>query len=287
MKKHLIYWLAAFIIMMVSCQKELSFEGSNSPAKGSLRSDVTGYCLPKTVNATYGAASAFVPATNTISVQVNVAKTGTYVITTDTVNGYYFRAASTFTTLGETTVTLRGNGTLFAAGVNNFVVSFDSTFCDIQVTVLPAGSGPAVFTLTGAPGNCGTPTINGVYAKDVPLTAANTVQLNVNVTVAGTYNVTTTATNGMTFSGTGTLATGPQTITLTGTGTPFNTGAISIPVTAGASTCSFVINVITAVTGTLGGGPGACTPVTVNGAYAQNVSLTTANTVQVQITTSS
>src|SRR6185436_16318778 len=100
------------------------------------QSDVTGDCLPKTVNGTYVATTALVPATNTISVQVNVLKTGTYEIGTDTVNGYYFRAASTFTTLGATTVTLRGNGTPFAPGVNNFVVSFDSTFCDIQVTVL-------------------------------------------------------------------------------------------------------------------------------------------------------
>src|SRR5258705_10499393 len=184
MKKHLIYWLAAFIIMMVSCQKELSFEGSNSPAKGSLRSDVTGYCLPKTVNATYGAASAFVPATNTISVQVNVAKTGTYVITTDTVNGYYFRAASTFTTLGATTVTLRGNGTPFAAGVNNFVVSFDSTFCDIQVTVLPAGSGPAVFTLVsgGTPSNCASAVVAGTYVQNAVLNATNYADIMFNWT---------------------------------------------------------------------------------------------------------
>jgi hypothetical protein len=287
MKKHLIYWLAAFVIVMVGCQKELSFEGSNTPAKGSLQADITGDCLPKTVNGTYVAASPLVPATNTISLQVNVVKTGTYIVTTDTVNGFYFRATGTFTTLGATNVTLRGNGTPFAPGVNNFVVNFDSTFCDIQVTVLPAGSGPAAFTLTGAPGSCGTPTINGVYAKDVPLTATNTVQLNVNVTIAGTYNVTTAVTNGMIFSGSGTLATGPQTITLTGTGTPVSTGNTTIPVTAGASTCSFVINVIAAVTGTLGGGPGACTPVTVNGNYYQNFALTAANTVQVQITTAS
>jgi hypothetical protein len=287
MKKHLIYWLAAFVIVMVGCQKELSFEGSNSPAKGSLQADVTGDCLPKTVNGTYVAASALVPATNTITVQVNVGKTGTYVVGTDTVNGYYFRGTGTFTTLGATNVTLRGNGTPFAAGVNNFVVSFDTTFCDIQVTVLPAGSGPAVFALKGSPGSCGTPTINGTYAKSVPLGASNTVLLVADVQTAGTYTINTTATNGMTFSGTGTLAVGNgQTITLIGSGTPTNTGSTTIQVIAGATQCSFVINVVAAITGTLGGGGGACTPSTVNGNYFQNVALTASNTVTVQITTS-
>ncbi|MGH2552574.1 MAG: hypothetical protein ACRDEB_02590, partial [Chitinophagaceae bacterium] len=135
MKKHLIYWLAAFVIVIVGCQKELSFEGSNTPAEGSLQADLTGDCFPKTVNGTYIAATALVPATNTISVQVNIIKTGTYEIGTDTVNGFFFRATGTFTTLGSNTVTLRGFGTPFSAIITNFVVSFDSTFCDIQVTV--------------------------------------------------------------------------------------------------------------------------------------------------------
>jgi hypothetical protein len=286
MKKQLIYWLAAVSILAVSCQKELSFEGSNSPSKGSLQSDVTGDCLPKTVNGIYVVASALVPATNTITVQVNIGKTGTFIVNTDTVNGFYFRGTGTFTTLGSNNVTLRGFGTPFAANPTNFVVHFDTTFCDIQVPVLPAGSGPAVFTLTGAPGSCGTPVISGTYAKTIPLTAANTVKLNVNVQTAGTYTVTTLATNGMTFSGTGSLATGAQTITLTGTGTPGTAGNTTIPVTAGASTCSFVINVADLVTGTLGGGGGACTPVTINGNYYQGIPLIAGNNIQVQITTS-
>ena len=135
MKKQLLYWLAAVLILSMGCQKELSFEGSNTPAEGSLQDDASGDCLPKTVNGTYVTGIALVPATNTISVDLNITKTGTYVVGTDTVNGFFFRATGTFTTLGTTTVTLRGFGTPFASGINNFVVSFDSTFCDIQVTV--------------------------------------------------------------------------------------------------------------------------------------------------------
>ncbi|MEK7225644.1 MAG: hypothetical protein AAB221_08170 [Bacteroidota bacterium] len=66
MKKHLMYWMAAVIVLIIGCQKELSFEGSGTPAKGSLQFDVTGDCLPKTVNGIYSASAALVPATNTI-----------------------------------------------------------------------------------------------------------------------------------------------------------------------------------------------------------------------------
>ena len=141
MKKHFFYWLALAFLVITGCQKEVSFELGNTPAEGSLQSDVTGDCLPKTVNGTYVATTALVPTTNSITVSVNVARTGTYVVTTDTINGYYFRGTGTFTALGATNVTLRGNGTPFAAGIDNFVVSFDSTICDIAVTVLPAGAG--------------------------------------------------------------------------------------------------------------------------------------------------
>ncbi|MEQ1677460.1 MAG: hypothetical protein ABL876_12205 [Chitinophagaceae bacterium] len=284
MKKQFLYLLALIVVIGIGCQKELSFELPDSPAKGSLQSEITGDCLPKTISGAYIATTPLVPTANTITVSVLVTQTGTYAIGTDTVNGYYFRGIGTFTALGVNTVTLRGNGTPFAEGVNNFVVSFDGTICDIQITVLPAGSGPAVFTMTGSP-SCTTPVINGVYVKGGALNASNTVVLNVNVTTAGTYTVSTVLTNGMTFAGTGTLATGAQTITLTGSGIPVTAGATPIPVTAGATSCSFTITVTDPVTGTLGGTPGTCTPVTIGGTYTQNVALTASNTIQVQITT--
>ena len=48
----------AFLIGFTACQKETSFEGDNTPAEGSLLSDVSGDCLPKTVNGTYVAGTA-------------------------------------------------------------------------------------------------------------------------------------------------------------------------------------------------------------------------------------
>lgn len=279
MKKHLLYWLALGFVVIIGCQKELSFEGANTPAEGSLQADVTGDCLPKTVNGTYAVGTALVPTNNTIVVQVNVTKTGTYVVGTDTVNGYFFRATGTFTTLGANTVTLRGNGTPFAAGVNNFVVTFDSTVCDIQVTVIS----PAVFSLAGSPTSCTGAVVAGVYATTVPLTAANTVTINVNVTTIGSFNITTTY-QGMTFQKSGNFTvTGPQTVVLDGTGTPTTAGANVVPITAGSSSCSFTVNVVSPGAGTLGGAPNVCAPSTVNGTYYQGTVLGATNTVDVQV----
>jgi hypothetical protein len=284
MKKHIIYLLALCILLMNGCQKELSFEGGNTPSDGSLQSDVSGDCLPKTINGAYVAGTPLVPATNTIAVQVNVTKAGSYEVYTDTVNGYFFRATGTFTALGANTVTLRSTGTPFTAGVNNFIVSYNGTICDIAVTVLPAGAGgPAAFTLQGSPTTCGA-VVNGNYSTTVALGVSNTVTLTVNVTAIGTYTISTAPTGGMTFAASGVFAaTGVQTVILNGSGTPTTGGNNTIPVTAGASSCSFVVNVGGPAAGTLGGGPGACTPATIHGLYILSTVLTAADTVQIQV----
>ena len=283
MKNQLFYWLLLILIVFIGCQKEVSFENGNTPAKASLQSAATGDCLPKTVNGVYLATTALVPANNTITVRLNVTKTGIYVITTDTVNQYSFRATGVFTTLGNTDVTLRGNGTPSSPGVNNFIVKFDSTKCDIAVTVMPAGTGPAVFTLNGSPASCTGAVVNGVYATATALTATNTVAVNVMVTTPGTYTITTTF-QGMTFSGSGVFTTaGANTVTLVGSGTPTTAGVNVVPLTVGATTCSFSVTVGSPSVGTLGGGPGACTPSTVGGVFTVGTPLTASNTVQVQL----
>lgn len=292
MKKQLLYLLAAVAVaatvFVTGCQKELSFEGSGTPAKGDLQDDVTGDCLPKTVNGIYSAGAALVPATNTITVQVNVTQTGTYVVTTDTVNGYFFRATGTFTALGITTVTLRGNGTPFAAGTNNFIVSFDGTICDIAVDVLPAGTGAAVFTLAsgGTPPNCANAVVSGTYTQNIALTPlTNFVDISVNVTTLGSYTITATG-GGMTFSKSGAFtAIGTQVVRLDGNGTP--TGAagpttITFTIPAAFATCSFTVTVLAGAgpaTFTLvsGGAPVNCASAVVTGTYTQNVALVAAS----------
>ena len=242
MKKHPLYLIGlALVLIVTGCQKELSNEAGKNASHGSLQDDGTGDCLPKNVNGIYTAGTALVPATNTIVVQVDVTTAGSYVIYSDTVNGYYFRASGTFGTTGLNTVTLKGNGTPLAQGTNNFAIAYDTTVCFVSVDVLPAGSsGAATFTIS-----CPNPAINGVYAVGTALNSTNTIVFNVNVTAVGTYNVTTTAIDGMTFSsGAGAFAsTGTQTLTLTGTGTPASAGVFIVAGTAGSSTISVPITV--------------------------------------------
>jgi hypothetical protein len=282
MKKHVIYLMALGLLIFLGCQKEKSFETGGSPSEGTLTSDGVGDCLPKTVNGTYEVATQLTPA-NTISVEVNVTTTGTYVIYTDTVNGIFFRATGLFSAIGTNTVTLRGTGTPFNDGIHNFVVKYGSSVCDVQVTVLPAGGGsPAVYTLEGAPGACTGATPNGDYAVGVPLGGIHSVPISVNVTTIGTYNISTVF-QGMTFSKTGAfLTTGIQPVLLMGSGTPTTAGANVVPLTVGTSTCNFTVNVGTAAQFTID-----CPSVSVNGTYSTGIALDGSNTVEfdVNITT--
>jgi hypothetical protein len=282
------------LVLFLSCQKETSFEGDNTPAEGSLLSDVNGDCTPKTVNGTYVAGTALVASVNTITCDVNVTKQGPYLITTDTINGYFFSATGTFTSLGNNTVTLRGNGTPFSAGVNNFIVSFDSTFCDIQVTVQGSGGGGgggtnAVYALVagGTPSNCASAVVNGTYTQNAPLTATNTVTVSVNVTTIGAYTLTATG-GGMTFTSAGNFTTtGNQNVTMTGSGTPATSGTNTVTFAAPNNSCNFTVNVAPAgggaAVGVLAGAPGTCSPITVNGFYVESAATGSSNTVGVTV----
>lgn len=108
------------------------------------------------------------------------------------------------------------------------------------------GNGNADFSLYGTGSSCSNAIIEGKYVKTLALTGSNTVELEVDVQTAGNWSVTTNTINGIKFSGSGTFSgTGFNTIVLTGSGTPLQNGATVIPVTAGASSCSFTIDVDT------------------------------------------
>lgn len=245
MKKFfLVPLMLSCLAFFYSCQKEKSYESSTQQSAGSLQDDASGECLPKTVNGVYEAGTALNSADNYIDVQINVGKTGSYTVFTDTVNGNFFRATGNFASIGLNTIRLLGSGTPVNAGNFFYEVQFDTSVCVVAITVLPQGGGvPAVFTLAGNPNVCLDYVLAGNYTVGTAMTAANTVTIKVNVTTAGTYDLTTQTSNGITFSGTGVLATGQQTITLTATGTPAQAGSTNIPVDAGTTSCSFTIDV--------------------------------------------
>jgi hypothetical protein len=270
------------VVLMNACQKEVSFEGGGTPSEGLLQSDVSGDCLPKTVNGTYEAGTALNGATNNIQVTVEVTTPGSYTIYTDTVNGVFFRASGIFTATGANSVTLRGSGTPATDGNFNFLVQYNGQTCSVPITFLPTGAGgPATFAINGTPNPCTTVfyTVNGSYGAGLPLNGSNTVTISVNVTAIGSYTISTTATNGMTFAAQGAfLNTGVQTVTLNGSGIPTAAATSTIPITAGSSTCSFPVTVTGAAVYTVD-----CSTANPAGTYEEGTALDVTNTVTLTV----
>lgn len=249
-------------------------------------SSSSGNCTGAMANGTYIAGAALTTS-NTLTVTVDVSTVGTFSIGAVPVDGFAFGATGTFTTTGIQTVTLNSTGTPTAAGSFNFSVTNGTNFCLLPVTV--TSSGPlAVFALGGAPASCTGAIVNGTYTIGVPLTASNTVVLNVSVATIGAYSITTTSVNGMQFAASGSFTTtGAQTVTLTGSGTPIAAGSNNFPATDGGTTCTFSITTVgagSAALYTLGGAPSTCTGATVNGIYTAGTALTAANTAVISVT---
>lgn len=270
--------LACLTMFFVGCAKEKSFETGFGPSVGSLQSETTGDCLPKNVAGIYEATVALTT-TNYIEVDVDITTAGSYTIRTDTVNGFSFKAQGYFTTTGIQTVKLAGTGTPTNSGISNFTVSYGTTTCVVAVSILPQGaSGPAAFELLGSPNSCLDAIVDGVYGEGIAVNNSHTVTLKVNVTTIGVYDITTTTTNGITFKGSGPLIElGPTTITLKASGTPTAAGSYDIPI-AGPNSCTFKVEVFGPADYTID-----CNSVIVNGVYAANTNLGSANTLKLTV----
>jgi len=242
-------WLLLLTVFVVSCKKEYSYEkGAFNPSSGSLQSGTTGDCLGSVVGGTYKADVSLADS-NFVDVKVDVTTAGSYTISTDTINGFYFSAAGSFTATGENTVRLQGKGKPQTVGTNIFTVLYDSTLCTFSITTLVGGGGgTAVYTLQGAPNNCNPGSTQGTYAAGVATNSSNTATVNVDVTTVGTYSIVTTAVDGVTFTASGTFSgTGAQAIVLNAGGTPTAEGSFTIPVTVGSTTCSFPLTVTSGI----------------------------------------
>lgn len=288
-----IFLLIACIVLAISCQKEVSIENGGVPSAGTLKVDVSGDCLPSSVHGIYKADSTL-NATSYIDVQINVTTPGTYNIKSDSVNGFSFKGFGAVSTPGLNTIRLNASGKPLVAGTNTFTIKYNGTICLVDVTVISSTSSVAIYSMTGAPNTCSGAIVNGSYTAGTPLDASNTVRMNVNVITSGAYTIAATPNNGMFFTTSGVFTTtGAQTITLIGNGTPAAAGAFNISAGSANSTCTFSITVAPAGGGTpasytLGGAPGSCTGVVLNGTYAAGAVMTSANTatVNVNVTTS-
>jgi hypothetical protein len=246
--------LVTFVITGViffSCQKAFTNEQSLT-SSGSLAKNAAGNCDPFSVNGIFKAGTALA-VTNYIDVSVNVTTTGNYSISSDTLNGIFFNSSGDFTIIGLQVIRLAGHGTPVIAGTSAFTVRYNnSSSCAVQITVNTAGaSAAAVFTLTGAPGGCTSPVVQGTYVVGIALNPSNKLTVGVNVTSNGDYTLSTAIINGISFSATGTFGTtGPQTVTLAGSGTPVAVGTNGMSISGTAASCSFPVTVTGTTTNT-------------------------------------
>ena len=141
----------------------------------------------------------------------------------------------------------------------------------------------AVYTLVGAGGNCSGSVLSGNYYTGKALTSANTVQLQVNVTTAGSYSISTNTTDGFQFAVSGNfVSTGIQTVTLTASGTPSGTGVFVFSAKAGTG-CDFTVLVNTepAIMASL---TTDCQRIQVNGRPNAGTKLTSAENIAIDVT---
>jgi hypothetical protein len=276
--------LLATNFLFTSCQKEASFEAGI--ARGAVVKDPLGDCLDLIPVGTYQKTVALTTS-NTVDVQVIMSEPGSYIITTDTVNGYSFSDVGV-ATAGLNILRLKGNGTPIAVGIDQFKVKFDGTVCNFFVSVSNApATTAAVFTFTGSPGTCTGATQNaaGTFMASIATNPTNWVDVAVNVTVAGTYSLNTgaAAVNGVKYSGSGTLALGNQTVRLVADGgMPAAAGTFNYPLNVGASNCGFDViyqSLVAGATFTF-----TCASASVQGSYTAGTAMVSTNKITLPIT---
>jgi hypothetical protein len=136
-------------------------------------------------------------------------------------------------------------------------------------------------------GNCTPVSINGVYKVDSSLTAANFVDVQVNVSTPGTFEIRSDTINGCSFRKVGSVIFGTNIIRLYASGKPLTAGINIFTIKYGTSICTFEITVAPKSTGTanfiLGGSPTTCTGAIVGGTYVAGIALAPSNTLTVQV----
>jgi len=231
-------------LFLFSCQKEIHFDFIS---EGELVKDAGNNCKPAVVNGNFIAGSDLTE-NDHIDVEVHFTAIGSYTITTDTVNGYSFKAEGNAKDTGIVNIKLSGHGKPANTGNDQFRIVYGTSICTTSVSVLSGGANLASFTLEGAPNSCSIDTVIGGYIKGIAADTSSHVIIAVNVTTPGTYSINTNTVNGYSFTSSGTFSSGGvQTISLVASGTPVNAGTDVFTVTAGSSTCTFSTTVLTAI----------------------------------------
>jgi hypothetical protein len=154
---------------------------------------------------------------------------------------------------------------------------------------LEDAGGMAVGTLkSDSFGDCLPSAVTGIYKVDSTLGTNNYIDVQVNLTTAGSYSIVSDTVNGYSFKGTGSIATaGLNTVRLLGTGKPLTAEVDYFTIKFGTSTCDIPVTVVSAATNvavfTLSGAPNTCSGATVTGTYKAGAALNITNTVTINV----
>ena len=226
-------------LFIFSCQKEINFDLDESSGQLLCTPEIAGnYIKGKDLNNN-----------NYIDVPVKVAQAGDYSISTETKNGFSFKAEGKFNDTGTVDVRLRGTGKPETEGVVEFTITYKNSTCNFSVNVQTPVVEDAEYTLINTPNDCLVDSLAGIYVRGLELdTSVSKIFIAVEVTKEGAYNITTDEVNGYRFSGEGILeSTGNQVIVLKATGIPLTAQQNSFTVNTGTSSCSFIIDVLDVV----------------------------------------
>lgn len=175
---------------------------------------------------------------DSVVLEVEVLQPGLYSISTDTVQGMWYRGSGYLSQPGTQTIKLQARGTPVQPGIHVFKPSGGGTQCSFAVNV-GFGVREATFVIESN-GGAGTPcrsVLSGLYRSGEMLTSSHTLQLTVVVSRIGSYSIATATVNGFQFATTGSFtSTGMQQVTLAGIGTPLQRGTVIMrPQIVGAS----------------------------------------------------
>lgn len=265
------FFVLLLTTFFISCQKEYSFEGSKSGAGSWQFNDSTKLytgTFDSAVIQTTGSTKTLLlvgPSSDgkqTFSMRLYSTDSftiGTYKASLYQTDFEYYTQAKTIyqadqlsgefivniTQLSNNTITGTFSGAAEDSANNIKQLTLGKFTARINLTGNGTGGGTggtAIGTLGASAGSCTPVSPSGTYTQGIALTSSNTVQIQVNVTTAGTYTISTGSVNGVTFSKSGTFSsTGLQNVILVGNGTPVNSGSQNFSVSFGSSTCSFPI----------------------------------------------
>lgn len=179
----------------------------------------------------------------TIKVRVNVTNPGTFNFSSDNVNGYMYLASNLNLQAGPQDVILNANGNPPNA-YGDFTYNISGTGITGTPLAVTIKSNQSVATISSI--DCSGSTIGGTYKLDTPLTVSHFIKIAITSTKSGSYSLTmTNAENpGFSYSASGYLNAGTNTITAYATGTPTKAGSIPFTVTVNGVTCTRNVTVV-------------------------------------------